>query len=163
MSSNLWLKSGVYDPTRQFEFTNITNEPFVFKWNNKPITVAAGEKVQLPHHLAVHATTMLVDKIMLDEVHAEEEKTKLETRNPYFRSARGIMIGIPAKREPYENKILRELDKKSGTDAELQVIRIREEILNDLKAEPAKKIEKMSDLGISSLKEFEDINLPRSS
>lgn len=159
MSSNIWLKNGIYDPSKRFAFTNITDEDFTFRWADNPIKVKAGETVELPHHLAVIATTQLVDKIMIGEVHEEELKVRSETRNPSYRSPRGISLGVPAAREPYEKKILKELEPRSGTDSQFQIIRAQkaEEILRDLRAENSST---PPVLPASSLKDFEDVNLP---
>lgn len=160
MSSNLWVKNGVYDPTRRFAFTNITSEEFTFKWGDSPIKVKAGETLELPHHLAVLATTRLVDNIMNKEINEEEVKMRAETRNPHYRSPRGLSPGIPAAREPYETKILRELkpDETKISESQLGVIRseLKETLVKDMKAEPAPSISKLT----VANKEFEDINLP---
>lgn len=161
MSSNLWVKQGIYDPTKRFSFTNITDKPFSFSWGGTPIVIKAGETVELRHHLAVLATTKLVDQIMQGEIKDEEEKMKLETKNPYYRSPRAISMGVPAAREPYEKKILKELPPKNDSDAQLQVIRseIKEELVRDLKQENSPAISKTSDLGVTAT-EFEEINMP---
>jgi sirohydrochlorin ferrochelatase len=165
MSSNLWVKQGIYDPTKRFLFTNITSEPFTFTWGKSPITVKAGEVIELPHHLAVLATTALVDQIMNKEIKEEEDKMKLETKNPYYRSPRGSSLGIPAAREPYEKKICRELERSESkvTESQMGVIRteLAETLKRDLAGENSPKITKMSDLGVDA-KAFEEINIPSS-
>jgi hypothetical protein len=143
VSSNINLKDGIYDPTRRFAFTNITKEPFTFTWGKQPITVKAGETVELRHHLAVLATNRLVDKIMSEEAKADEDKVRLEKHDPFWRSPKGIAMGVPAAREPYESKVLKELPKKSDTDAQLQVIRteITSELTKDLNQEQTPPID----------------------
>lgn len=163
MSSNIWLKDGIYDPTKRFAFTNIDSEPFTFTWGGKPITVKAGETVELRHHLAVLATTRLVDKIMMDEQNAKTAEMK--KINPmYLAPNQAGSLGVPAARAPYEAKVLRELPPREDNDAQLNVIRaeLKDELQKDLSGEKAPPITKMSDLGVSGLKEFEDINLPNS-
>lgn len=163
MSSNLTVKQGIYDPTRRFEFTNISDKDFTFAWGGTPIKIKAGEKVELPHHLAVLATGRLVDQIMSDEIKVEEDRMKVETRNPYFRSQKGGSLGVPAAREPYETKILKELAPRTDTDSAFQVIRAQktEELMRDLKQENSPTITKMSDVGVGGVKEFEGVNLPK--
>lgn len=162
MSSNLWVKQGIYDPTRRFAFTNIDVVPFTFSWAKTPITVKVGETVELPHHLAVLATTQLVDKIMLDEINAKTEK--LRAINPmYIAPNQAGSLGVPAAREPYETKILKELPKRDDGDAQLNIIRsqFKEEMSRDLKAENSPHITKASEIGVTNINEFEGINLPQ--
>ncbi len=145
MSSDLWIKQGIYDPTKRFAFTNIADKPFTFTWNKTPITVKAGEEIELPHHLAVLATTQLVDQIMQDDVKQEEEKMKVELRNPQYRSHRAMSAGIPAMRKPIEDKICRELKPNESkiTESQLGIIRaeLKEKIMDDIKkSEPAAPI-----------------------
>jgi hypothetical protein len=170
MSSFLDLKTGIYDPTKRFAFTNIGKDDFTFTWGKVPIKVAAGETVELPHYLAVLATQNLVDKIMIEEIREKEAKVREETRNPLYR-ARTSSLGVPAARKPYEDKILKELAAKTGNDAQLNVIRAKlaEEITRDLKAEPAEKISAISQvmpvtaeqIADNTLGEFADINIPK--
>ena len=159
----MWVKQGIYDASKRFSFTNITSEPFTFTWGKSPITVKAGEVVELPHHLAVLATTKLVDQIMNGEIKTEEDKMKVETKNPYYRSPRASSLGVPAAREPYENKICKELTRNESkiTESQLGVIRqeLAETLTNDMKATKAPPISKMSDIGLDS-KAFEGVNLP---
>lgn len=159
MSSNLTLRNGIYDPSKRFAFTNITDEDFIFKWADNPIKVKAGETVELPHHLAVKATIQLTDQIMIKEVHEEELKVRAETKNPTYRSPRAISLGVPAAREPYESKILKELASRSDTDSQFQVIRAQkaEEILRDLKRENSAV---PPTLPATSLDDFAAVNLP---
>jgi hypothetical protein len=165
MSSNFDVKQGIYDPTKRFAFTNITTEPFTFTWGKTPITVKAGETIELPHHLAVLATKQLVDLVMMKEVKEEEDKVKLETKNPYFRSQHGSSLGIPAAREVWEKKIVKELTPSESKISESQMGVIRSELKDtltrDLKAENSPTISKVSDVGMTK-QAFEDINLPQS-
>lgn len=165
MSSNLWVKQGIYDPSKRFSFKNITTEPFTFTWAKQPITVKAGETVELPHHLAVLATTQLVDNIMNKEIREEEEKVKAETKNAYYRSPRAASLGVPAAREVWEKQIVRELSPSESqvTESQMGVIRteLAETLTRDIKAENSPAITKVSDLGVNA-KAFEDINLPKS-
>ena len=160
----MWVKDGIYDPTKRFSFTNITSEPFTFTWGKSPITVNAGEVIELPHHLAVLATTALVDKIMNQEIKEEEDKIKADTKNPYYRSPRGISLAVPSAREPYENKICRELSRNESkiSESQMGVLRteLKENLIKDLKGETSPSITKVSDLGVTA-KEFEEINLPQ--
>jgi len=151
----------MYDPTKRFEFTNISDTDFEFKWNGTPIVVKPGKKVILKHHLAVLAATKLCDQLMMADINkrTEEERAK----NPmYIAPNRAGSLGVPAARKPYEDKILRELPKLDDNDAQLGIIRSEtiEQLTEDLSSQPAPRIEKMSDIGVTSIKEFEDINLP---
>jgi len=145
MSSYLTVKEGIYDPLKRFAFTNITDEVFTFKWGGQPISVKPQETIELPHHLAVLATTNLVDKIMLDEARKDEEETRKKNKDPYWRSPKGISVGVPEARKPYEQKILREL-KPDEESPQIQVMRaqIREELERDLKQENSPKVQRMS-------------------
>jgi hypothetical protein len=173
MSSNLDVKQGIYDPTKRFAFKNITKEDFTFYWNSTPITVKADEEVELPHHLAVLATRNLVDKIMMADIHEEEVKMKAETKNPYYRSPRGLTLGVPAMREPIEKKILRELTRSESkvTESQLGIIRseLKENLVKDLTAKNstgAPSLGGIMDLPkgdgteISNATSFADLNVP---
>ena len=126
--------NGVYDPSRRFAFTNITEEPFTSHWDSRPITVPKGATVELPHHLAVKMTTELVDKIMMDEAKLDE----VQKNEPFYRSPKGMSVGVPAARKPWEDKILRELALDEESPA-VQVMRtqIREELMRDMSQKPA--------------------------
>ncbi len=162
MSSNLWVKNGIYDPSKRFAFTNIDTEPFTFYWNKQPITVKVNETVELPHYLAVHATTQLVDKLMIG---AERVKTlEIQKTNPSYKAPNAAgSLAVPAAREPWEKKVLKELPPRDDSDAQLQVIRaqVAAELTHDLEEgkKTPKSMGKVSDLGVDS-KVFEDINLP---
>ena len=151
MSSYLDVKSGIYDPSKRFAFTNITSEVFNSAWGGQPIIVQSGQTVELPHHLAVKLTGELVDKIMIGNAKMDEERVN----QPYYRSPQGTSLGVPAARKVWEDQILRELQVDEESP-ELQVMRaqIREEIMNDLKAEPAKAGSIPVPSGIAEFAEF---------
>ncbi len=136
MSSFLDVKEGLYDPSKRFAFTNITDEPFVSAWDGQPITVQPSQTIELTHHLAVKFTGELVDKIMIGSAKMDE----LQKNQPYFRSPHGSSLGVPAARKVWEDQILRELQVDEESP-EIQIMRakIREEVMNDMKAEPASK------------------------
>lgn len=165
MSSNIWVKNGIYDPSKRFAFTNITDESFTFTWAKRPITVAPHETVELPHHLAVLATTDLVDRIMLKE--AQVKTIEQQRLNPGYKAPNQAgSLGVPAARDPWEKKILKELPPRDDNDAQLQVTRARitEELQRDLAKENSPHITNMSEvIGASSanMSEFEGINLPK--
>lgn len=171
MSSFLDIKSGIYDPSKRFAFTNVSPAEFTFQWGGIPIKIDAGETVELPHYLAVLATTRLVDNIMIAEIREKEAKIREETRNPLYR-AKTSSLAVPAARKPYEDKVLKELPAKQGNDAQLNVIRAKltEEIVRDLKAQPSPHIDNISQvmsttasqIASKDLGEFADINIPRS-
>lgn len=123
----------MYDPSKRYGFTNITDEPFTFSWNSNPITVKPGNEVELPEHMAILATHKLVDQIMQKEIHEEEKKMKVELRDPLYRSPRGTSMGVPMARKPYEDKIIREL-KVDEQSPEIKILRAqaKDQLLNDL-------------------------------
>lgn len=133
MSSFLDKKTGIFDPSKRYGFKNITENPFTFTWGGNPITVKPGDEVELPEHYALLATKNLVDQIMQEEAHAEEQEMKVKKNDPYWRSPKGIAVGIPAARKPYEDKILREL-KLNEESPQVQVMRaqIKEQLMADL-------------------------------
>lgn len=158
MSSNLDLKQGIYDPSKRFAFTNITDAPFTFAWGNSPITVKPKETIELRHHLAVLATNRIVDQIMIEEMRKKTEAEKL--KNPmYLAPNQAGSLGVPAAREPFEKQVLRELalDEESP---QIQVMRaqIREEMARDLNQEKSPAITRISE--VASVKDFEGVNLP---
>lgn len=156
MSSDLWLREGVYNPLRRFSFTNISDEDFYIVWGKARVKVAPKETVELPHHLAVKSTTELVDKIMIGEQYAKLEKIR-ETRPDYLYPPGAGMLGVPAARKPYEDKILKELPMKDDTATKLQVLRMKEEIESDIKrsSQPSPEVEtiKVSEEAFAELKE----------
>lgn len=145
MSSNLTVKNGIYDPSKRFAFTNITDKDFTFYWGGNPITVKPKDTVEMPHHLAVLATGKLVDQIMLGEARKDELTMRSANKDPYWRSPKGISVGVPAAREPYETKILRELspDEENPQTAIMRA-KMREELQRDLSGETAAPISRMA-------------------
>lgn len=139
------MKDGIYDPTKRFAFTNITDEPFTSQWGGQPITVKPKDVVELPHHLAVKMTTELVDKIMQEEARQDEITTRAANKDPYWRSPKGISMGVPEARKPYEQKILRELlpDEENPQTA-IARARIREELMSDMSAEKSAPVTRMA-------------------
>lgn len=76
------------------------------------------------------------------------------TKNqPYYRSPKGSSLGVPAARKVWEDQIVRELQVDEESP-EIQVMRakIREEVLADLKREPAK-----TEIQLPSMTEFAEI------
>jgi len=134
MSSFLDVKNGIYDPSKRFAFTNITDDVFTSAWGGQAITIQPGQTIELQHHLAVKLTGELVDKIMIGNAHMDE----LQKNQPYYRSPQGSSLGVPAARKVWEDQILRELQvDEESPDIQIMRAKIREEILNDIKAEPA--------------------------
>ena len=133
------IEGGVYNPSRRFAFTNITDDLFTFHWDGKPISVKSHQTIELPHHLAIIATNRLVDKILVEESKADEvEGQKV---NPLYRSRKGIALGgVPTYRKTFEDKILRELlvDEESPQIAVMRA-QIREQLKADIEnsAKPA--------------------------
>lgn len=138
-------KNGVFDPSKRYAFTNITNEPFTFHWAKVPITIQAGDTKELPEHLALLATKNLVDKLMIGEVTVEEQKMRTKMKDPYWRSPKGTSLGVPAARKPYEDQILRELQlDEESPEVAIMRARIKEELMTDLSAEKSPAISRIS-------------------
>lgn len=132
MSSFLDKKGGIYDPSKRYSFTNITENPFTFSWGGKNITVKAHQAIEVPEHYGILATGKLVDQIMQEESRAEELIMREKKNDPYWRSPKGIALGIPAARKPYEDKILRELAfDEENPQTQVMRAQIREELMND--------------------------------
>lgn len=138
-------KNGVFDPSKRYAFTNITDEPFTFHWAKVPITIQAGDTKELPEHLALLATKNLVDKLMIGEITIEEQKMKAKTKDPYWRSPKATSFGVPAARKPYEDQILRELavDEESPEIAIMKA-KIKEELMTDMSAEKSQSVSRIS-------------------
>ena len=69
---------------------------------------------------------------------------KIRLTNPGFLTPPGAgRLGVPAYRLNYENLIVKELSPKTGNDAKLDIIRIREQVEADIKrsTEEAKPLE----------------------
>lgn len=142
--SYLTVKEGMYDPLRRFAVKNITDHDFTFTWNKKPITIKKGTAVELPHHLAVLATTRMVDEIMIAEAR-EDEMNNPKNSNPMWHSPKGLSMGIPDARKKYEDEIISELPPIDENNPQYTIITSAkaEEIMNDLKAEMSKPVEKI--------------------
>jgi hypothetical protein len=159
MPNSFLEPEGLFNPALRFAFTNITDDVFVSYWDKIPITVKPHETIEIGpttpivgvgHALAVKMTGELVDKIMINLAKMDELNHK---DIPYYRSPDGTAMGVPAARQVWEVKILREL--KSDEDSpSLQSLRnqLKEEILSrgDAHREPApimpKSIEEFADL-----------------
>lgn len=125
---------GMFDPTKRFAFTNIMTEDFRSGWNSVPVIVKPGETIEISnvtpipgagHALAVLMTNQLIDQIIIGEAKLDE----VTKNQPYYRSPKGMSLGVPAAREIWEKQIIRELDPEEESPA-LQTIRkqLREEI-----------------------------------
>lgn len=138
MSHIVGKDQGLYDPTKRYAFTNITAEDFVSAWGGAPITIKAGQSVELTQHLANKLTDELVDKIMIGNVKLDEVeyyKKNPNTEPNRYRAASSL--GVPAARKVWEDKIVRELaiDEESP---QVQIMRaeLRAELEAELKKEP---------------------------
>ncbi len=137
-----WLnpQSGTYDPTLRAAFTNITEEPFDIVWGGEVITtVKPNETVELNHHLVVKCVKELVDKIMI--ANAKLNEVEFYKNNPnvaanVYRAP--SMLGIPAARKVWEDKIARRLEAgEESPQVKLMRAQIKEELLKDLNAQPS--------------------------
>jgi hypothetical protein len=124
---------GLFNPGLRFAFTNITDEDFTSYWSGQPIIVKAGQSVELTHHLAVKMTKEMVDKIMqglakLDEV--TYYKNNPNTAPNLYCSPLGSMMGVPAARKEWEDKICRLMaTDEESPEIVLMKAQLREEIL----------------------------------
>jgi hypothetical protein len=127
MQEDILHPNGLFNPALRFAFTNITQEEFKSYWNGSPIIVKPGQTVELQHHLAVKMTKELVDQIMQNEVKIDEIEHKATA---YYRSPKGMNLGVPAARKVWEDKIVRVLDTDEESP-EIQVMRaqLKQEIL----------------------------------
>lgn len=138
MSSNIEVKNGIYDATKRFAFTNIRDTDFTFKWDGKPITVKAGQTIELPHHLAVLATLQLTDEIMI-------KGFKESNPDPLKPAPNGTALGVPAARAYYEEKILRELEvDEESPQVTIMRMQIKEELEKDLAKQKGKPVERVA-------------------
>lgn len=155
----LYLRQGIYDPTLRFAFTNITEEEFTSAWNSEPIKIPAGHTVELSHHLASKLTKELVDKIMMGN--AKLNEIEFYTKNPNsmpntYRAPSSL--GVPSARKIWEDQICRLLaPDEESPQTQLMRIKIKEELLRDLKAEPASG--SPLDSAPKSLSEFADLSV----
>lgn len=134
---------GLYNPALRFAFTNITDEDFTSYWSGQPIVIKAGTSVELPHHLAVKLTKELVDKIMQGEAKLDEityYKNNPNTAPNLYRSPLGSMVGVPAARKPYEDKVCRLMEQdEESPDIQLIRAKLTEEIRANMNQEPSRE------------------------
>lgn len=135
----LFIRQGIYNPMLKFAWTNITEEQFISAWNGEPIKIPAGHTVELPHHLAAKLTKELVDKIMIGNAKLTEIEYYQKNQNAMPNTYRApSSLGVPAARKIWEDQIchLMAPDEESP-QTQLMRIKIKEELLRDLKAEPS--------------------------
>lgn len=125
-------EQGMYDPTKRYAFTNPTEDVFKFQWNGVEVEVASKETIELPQYLAVLATTKIIDQMMTEVERKKTEKIR-EVQPAYIAPNGAGMLGIPAARLPYEKMVIRELAPKTGSDAKLDIIRMKEQVEADIK------------------------------
>lgn len=135
----LYIRQGIYNPTLRFAFTNISEEEFVSAWGGEPIKIPAGHTVELPHHLAAKLTKELVDKIMIGNAKLNEVEFYQKNQNAIPNSYRAASsLGVPGARKVWEEQICRLLaPDEESPETQLMRIKIKQELLADLKAEPA--------------------------
>ena len=133
---------GMFDPTKRYAFTNITDENFQFGWNGVTIDVAPKETIELPQYLAYQATNKIIDQIIMSK--SKRDLDKIRETNPGFLTPPGAgMMGVPAYRLTFEDMVVRELPPKVGAEAKLDIIRAKEQVMSDIKrsSEEVKPIE----------------------
>jgi hypothetical protein len=135
----LFIRQGIYNPLLRFAFTNITEEEFTSAWGGEPIKIPAGHTVELPHHLAAKLTKELVDKIMIGNAKLNEIEFYQKNQNAMPNTYRAASsLGVPGARKVWEDQICRLLaPDEESPQTQLMRIKIKEELLRDLKAEPA--------------------------
>lgn len=153
----LYIRQGIYNPMLKFAFTNITEEEFVSAWGGEPIKIPAGLTVELPHHLAAKLTKELVDKIMIGNAKLNEIEFYKNNPNVQMNTYRAASsLGVPAARKVWEDKIVHLMaPDEESPQTQLMRIKIKEELMRDLKAEPssgspldnAPKLSEFADLG----------------
>lgn len=155
----LYLRQGVYNPLLRFAFTNIAESELVSAWNSEPIKIPAGRTVELPHHLAAKLTKELVDSIMIGNAKLNEIEFYKNNQNAMPNTYRApSSLGVPAARLVWEEKICRLLaPEEESPETQLMRIKIKEELLHDLKAEPSSG--SPLDNAPKSIKEFADLEV----
>lgn len=135
----LYIRQGVYNPALRFAFTNISEEEFVSAWGGEPIKIPAGHTVELPHHLAAKLTKELVDKIMIGNAKLNEVEYYQKNQNAMPNTYRApSSLGVPAARKVWEDQICRLLaPDEESPETQLMRIKIKQELLKDLQAEPS--------------------------
>lgn len=135
----LFIKEGIYNPMLRFAFTNITEEEFVSAWGGEPIKIPAGQTVELTHHLAAKLTKELVDKIMIANAKLNEIEHYKNNPNLMSNTYRSpSSLGVPSARKVWEDQIVRVLaPDEESPQTQLMRIKIKEELLKDLKSEPS--------------------------
>lgn len=135
----LFIRQGIYNPMLRFAWTNITEEEFVSAWGGEPIKIPAGQTVELTHHLAAKLTKELTDKIMIGNAKLNEIEFYKNNPNVQINTYRAnSSLGVPAARAIWDNQICRLLaPDEESPQTQLMRIKIKEELLRDLKAEPA--------------------------
>ncbi len=154
----LYIRQGIYNPLLKFAFTNITEEEFVSAWGGEPIKIPAGQSVELTHHLAAKLTKELVDKIMIGNAKLDEVTFYKNNPGVQINTYRAnSSLGVPAARKVWEDQIchLMAPDEESP-QTQLMRIKIKEELMRDLQAEPASG--SPLDLAPTSIGEFADLN-----
>jgi hypothetical protein len=125
-------EQGMFDPTKRYAFTNITDEPFQFGWNGVNIDVAPKETVEIPQYLAYQAVNKMIDQLIIAKNKKDLDKIR-ETHPEYLTPPGAGMMGIPAYRVTFESMIVRELPPKVGADAKLDIIRAKEQVMSDIR------------------------------
>lgn len=155
MSHLVPKNAGLFDPSKRYAFTNITEEVFTSAWGGAPIVVQPGETVELSQHLANKLTDELVDKIMIGNIKMNEVeyyKNNPNTAPNMYRAPSNL--GVPAARKVWEDKIVRELavDEESP---QIQVMRaeLKAQLKAELEAQPSKEPPKVP----VSLEEFSEL------
>lgn len=155
-------RQGLYNPFLKFAWTNITEESFPVQWDGAIVTIVpAGTTVELPHYLAVKCTKELVDKIMIGNAKLEEIKYYKNNPNAITNTYRApSSLGVPAARKLWEEKIVRVMEPdEESPQTQIMRAQIKEEIMRDLKAEPAH--DNPLENAPKSISEFADLNADR--
>ena len=137
MSQLIEKKAGIFNNAQRFAVTNILDEDMNFMWGGNPFSIPAHKTVSLPIYLANSVVDQLVDKILMDEMKANElayyEKNPNTEVNRY--RAPNFLSNV-TMRKALEDKIAKPLEMETGsTEAQLLKMQIKEELEHDLKQE----------------------------
>lgn len=138
-------QGGITTPGLRYAFTNITTEDFVSHWNKVPISIKAGETIEvsdatpLPgtgmgQTLAIKMTGELVDRIIIGS--AKLDEVSYYKNNPgaalnSYRSPKPTSLMVPAARKEYEDQILKQLSVDEESPA-MQAM--RQQVMDSIQA-----------------------------
>lgn len=157
MARSLLIKDqGKYDVATRWAFTNISDVPFMSRWNSQPIRVEAGETIEVSDSTPIFGlgngdaigrkmTIELCDQILSTRAHKELEKAM--RKNPAlvrrtFQSEADIQFKSPTARKVLEDQILVRLPDEMTAEQmvgmrQMQADQIRQDMMKERSATPA--------------------------